>query len=205
MVSKNSLGSSELICAEEGRDQTHPMPGRLLPVGQAGATCLLPSGQGLCCLWPHRGGNCGESSQAAFGRRVVPVCPAEPRQGGALFTSWWGKRSLFSPHRCSMFLGAGGQSKPQHRAISGGQLGFQGVHCLRSPSRAGADLLGVGDSLKWSQQLLLCPWLSSDLFSTTISCFPVSPPSPSPAMSHSPRRAALDRVGGFQLLELRVA
>lgn len=88
-------------------------------------------------------------------------------------------------------------------------LGPAGVSLSEEPLQeplAGAALPGVCGSLKCSQQLLLCPWLSSDLFSTTVSCFPMSPPDPSPAMSRSPRRAALERVGGFCLLELlRVA
>lgn len=102
-------------------------------------------------------------------------------------------------HRCCMFLSAGGQSKPQHGAMSRGQpRGFRGIteEPLEEPL-PGAALPGL---------LLLCPWLSSNLFSTTISCFPMSPPGPSPAISRSPRRAALGKVGGFQLLELlRVA
>lgn len=82
-------------------------------------------------------------------------------------------------------LGAGCQSTPQHGAVCGGQLGFQGIQCLRSPSRS--PWLGVCDSLKWSQQLLLChgPHL---IYFQQISCFPMSPPNPSPAMSCSPRR-----------------
>lgn len=72
LVSKNSLGSSELICAEEGRDQSHPMPERLLPVGQAGGTCLFPSGQGS--------GGCAASGLAMGG--TVGRGPSQLLGGG---------------------------------------------------------------------------------------------------------------------------
>lgn len=100
-------------------------------------------------------------------------------------------------------LGAGCQSTPQHGAVCGGQLGFQGIQCLRSPSRS--PWLGVCDSLKWSQQLLLGPWPSSNLFSTNLLLSHVSSQS-QPCHELLPKERALERVGGFQLLELlRVA
>lgn len=80
-------------------------------------------------------------------------------------------------------------ANPQHTVVSWGQPGFVGtVPHPRSPSRSacmgllsweGPGLVKVVSTAPAHR--LLCPWLLPDLFSTTVSCFPVSPTGLSPS------------------------
>lgn len=119
----------------------------------------------------------------------MPLCPAEPHgqaARGNLHLLTWGRRSLFCFSSSSKSSGPGDQS--QHVMMSWVSPGFLGwVQCLRNPfvgppSSEGPELF-VAASVA-SAHGLLCPWLLSDLFLTTISYFPMSPPDPSPSSAH---------------------
>lgn len=121
----------------------------------------------------------------------MPVCPTEPygraARGNLPLQTHGRAGSVPAAILNPLELVAAANS--QHVAVSWGQLGFVGpVPHPRSPSRSpctglpswkGPGLVKVASTAPTHK--LLCPWLLCDLFSITISYFPVSPPDLSPS------------------------
>ena len=166
------------------------------PPGSTGSCqrCHLPTPlwlQGLCHLPASPRGECGKVGlgQLLGGTwcRCASLSPMDG-QRGATFTSRLGEEE---PVLCLQLLRGPRCWWPKQNPARSGVLGVARVSGVRSPSSASrSPCVGLPS---WEGPWLvkeastapahrpLCMLLLSDLFSTTISCFPMSPPpDPSP-------------------------